>query len=74
MDELFFQLAKTTSYEEARSLLESAFESSDDIELKNKIAGAMAFQKLNSDHNYFIKNLREILYNQFCDVIKLAKK
>jgi len=74
MDELFFQLAKTTSYDDARVLLESSYESTDDVEFKNKIAGAMAFQKLNSDHNYFIQNLREILYNQFCDVIKLAKK
>lgn len=74
MDELFFNLAKTTCYEDARALLESAYESTEDVELKNKIAGTMAFQKINSDHNYFIQNLREILYNQFCDVIKLAKK
>ena len=74
MDELFFNLAKTTHYDDARVLLESAYESTEDVELKNKIAGAMAFQKINSDHNYFIQNLREILYNQFCDVIKLAKK
>lgn len=74
MDDLFFKLAKTTCYEDSRLLLESAFESTEDVELKNKIAGAMAFQKLNSDHNYFIQNLREILYNQFCDVIKLARK
>ena len=74
MDELYFKLAKTETCEDAREMLLEALEAETNLEHKNKLAGALAYLKLKNNHSAFVFNLREILFNNFCDVIKLANK
>ncbi len=74
MDAIYFALAKTTNIEECINILNAEISQSQSYVNKNKLAGALAYIKLTNSHEKFIKNLREILYNQFCDVINLAKK
>lgn len=74
MDDLYFKLAKTETCEDARAMLLHALETETSLEHKNKLAGALAYLKLKPNHSAFVFNLREILFNNFCDVIKLATK
>lgn len=74
MDELYLKLAKTETCEEARAMLLEALKAETNLEYKNKLAGALAYLKLKNNHSAFVFNLREILFNNFCDVIKLATK
>ena len=74
MDELYFKLAKTETCEDARMMLLEALEAETNLEHKNKLAGALAYLKLKNNHSAFVFNLRDILFNNFCDVVKLANK